>query len=630
MENNDLDKAVKDKLQHLEIEYQADTWDMLEQKLAVAEDATQLEDTALDGIVFSALNEYEVPYDEKDWASMSQLMDDTLIDTTVLGALQNIEAPYQESSWDMMSQLLDDTLIDTTVIGALQDIEAPYQESNWEMMSQRLDDEAVDATVFEALNDLGVAYNDKHWAMMSQRLDMIFARPFQIIRYKLAELAFLLLLFYGVGEFVLVEKPTLDTPIADHKVENTNSKSSDHAASQYTISEPNVATNNPAVTSSSDNELDNAKQTNSNTASAKSTTKKTANTPKTITQKESLTTNELSTVPASIALPAKEAETQETSKINLQTDKNPIVISEDEPTRATKNNILANNADPSTIIESLEQKATDILTPVSLLDSDIPFLTRSKDEDLSNLSLLKIAHKKKAQLRVGMFASANMDYIFTPYDPILGLESYSRYAPGYGGGISIAWKYKRWEIETSVAYMSKRYKNRPFVHIYGGSVIEGYQANALTGIELNNVNIPLHFNYHIINSGKWRVYGLTGGTMQIVLQANYDANREDLGGGQGPTFSGGSKVSEDNSKSLFNRKNFNDGFLADKNLKENSYYSIDIGMGLERYISPYWNVFIQPTYQYNLPDAINTKGLGPNNDNINSLLFFIGIKSNLK
>lgn len=628
MENNYLDQFIKTKLQQLDVEYQAETWDALEQKLGLAEDATQLDDPALDGIIVHALEDYEVPYTD-DWADFSQRLDDDIIDATVLGALESMEVPAEDNHWAMLSERLDEEVIDGTVLGALSTLEVPYEEGSWAAMSERLDNEILDDTVFDALDNLSVAYNESHWVAMSERLDAIFARPFEIIRYKLLELALLFLLFAGVGQYIPADIPKMDVPVAEQS-EEVKEQTSEQVVPSYQDAK-DVAKNEQATNISSDNTKEKVSETATNPIQA--APKSAAQNSNTEKRRKTIPTPHASTkVPALVMASSKKEETKETKRISSS---NEHIEKEDkiQPQEVQGLSSLETpNIDELNVRSINEEKIDELVatnfTSTEFLVSDIPFLNKKREKDLNTISLINIQNKKKATIRVGMFAAANADFIFTPYDPILGLEAYRQSSPGYGGGISLGWKHSRWEVETAISYMAKRYNNRPFIHIFDGGVVEGYQANFLTGIELNIINIPLHFNYHIINKGKWYLYGLTGGTMQVVLQANYDANREQLGG-VGTSFTGGTKVSEDNTKSLFSRKDFNSGFLIDKQLKENSYYSIDIGMGLERYISPYWNIFIQPTYQYNLPEIINTNGLGPNNDKINTFQILIGVKSNL-
>lgn len=624
MENNYLDQFIKTKLQQLDVEYQAETWDLLEQKLGLAEDATQLDDPTLDGLIVHALEDYEVPY-TNDWADFSQRLDDDIIDATVLGALQDIEVSAEDNHWAMLSERLDEEVIDGTILGALSTLEVPYEEGSWAAMSERLDNEILDDTVFDALDNLSVAYNESHWVAMSERLDAIFARPFEILRYKLLELALLFLLFAGVGQYIPADIPEVDIPVAEQS-EEAKEQTSKQVITPYKDVK-DVAKNEQAASISTDHAKEQAVETvPTNTEPVPTPASQNSNTEK--HKKTIPTTHSPAKVPALAMVSSAKEGTKEINsssehieKENKKQSQEGQDLSNLEPSNTDQSNVSVNK-------EKVDESVSTNLTSTEFLISEIPFLDKKREKDVNTISLINIQNKKKAKLRVGMFAAANADFIFTPYDPILGLEAYQQSSPGYGGGISLGWKHSRWEVETAISYMAKRYNNRPFIHIFDGGVVEGYQANFLTGIELNIVNIPLHFNYHIINKGKWNLYGLTGGTMQVVLQANYDANREQLGG-VGTSFTGGTKVSEDNTKSLFSRKDFNSGFLIDKKLKENSYYSIDIGMGLERYISPYWNIFIQPTYQYNLPEIINTNGLGPNNDKINTFQLLIGVKSNL-
>ena len=53
----------------------------------------------------------------------------------------------------------------------------------------------------------------------------------------------------------------------------------------------------------------------------------------------------------------------------------------------------------------------------------------------------------------------------------------------------------------------------------------------------------------------------------------------------------------------------------------------DFGVGLERYMSPHWSMFVQPTYRHALP--LFNEGLGPYQDRIHNFGIGMGLKVRL-
>ena len=69
-----------------------------------------------------------------------------------------------------------------------------------------------------------------------------------------------------------------------------------------------------------------------------------------------------------------------------------------------------------------------------------------------------------------------------------------------------------------------------------------------------------------------------------------------------------------------------DGLFEGGNLVDNRFYTANIGLGLERYLTPRWSVFVQPVYQY----QFIKDGIGPNNDRFHTMSIQLGAKSSFK
>ena len=79
MESNNFDKLIREKLQNLEAEYRPEDWELMEQKLKIAdmEANPEFEDVLLDGIAYGSLENYKAEFDPSHWELMEQKLDDT-------------------------------------------------------------------------------------------------------------------------------------------------------------------------------------------------------------------------------------------------------------------------------------------------------------------------------------------------------------------------------------------------------------------------------------------------------------------------------------------------------------------------------------------------------------------------
>ncbi|MCO6479966.1 MAG: hypothetical protein J5I94_25235, partial [Phaeodactylibacter sp.] len=107
--------------------------------------------------------------------------------------------------------------IDRIIKEKLEGLEAPFDAGSWQLMEQRLNEEAMgiggegqpaadtkhlDEAVFEKLHRYQAAYQAGHWKRMEALLEEVFAWPRKVLRYKLTELALMLLLFLFLWQYL--------------------------------------------------------------------------------------------------------------------------------------------------------------------------------------------------------------------------------------------------------------------------------------------------------------------------------------------------------------------------------------------------------------------------------------------
>ncbi len=497
---------------------------------------------------------------------------------------------------------MEDKQLDDLITGKIKDIERPYESDTWLSLQNKIEqaqvqaDEIFDDAVKHKMQRLEPSYQSWYWSLLATKLDEEAALRKQLIQYKSIELLLALLLIFTCIHCL----PTAYEKLTQSKGEKT--------ATSYLDLEAKLGFTTPK-----DNTLPLDDATLSNSVS-KSTMANTS----TFTS---------------------------ASSINSTRAMDKVEVLSDLPTLPVKAISLAPAA--LALNEKTKMANTDVM-PIPTFISEFEALTNEHwkaiaDGKLWGLTPLIAANKSKKQIRVGMFAALNGDYIYTPDDAVLNLPAYARVASDYGGGFNVAVEWKKWAVETGLIYNHKEYSPEQ-VPIFFGNSIDGYYVEGLRNIELNTFKIPVQVRYKFKQSEKWHLYTLGGAAIHVATQANYDVTK--IGASQlyintNVTSSRGeialtkhqldrfsklSKPAEPQSDKL-NKKQFEDGWMSGGSFRENSFYTINLGMGAERYLDERWSVFIEPSYQQNI--NIFNKGIGPNQDRISTLQILIGAKVGL-
>ncbi|MDZ4682260.1 MAG: hypothetical protein SH848_12040 [Saprospiraceae bacterium] len=258
--------------------------------------------------------------------------------------------------------------------------------------------------------------------------------------------------------------------------------------------------------------------------------------------------------------------------------------------------------------------------------SGMPQLLPERDLPLEK-ALQQQPLPRKRFVRIGMMGASDYNRIITPPVRVnTDIVSLDRYAIGYSGGITVGFESGRWEVETGFIYTAKRYYPLQVLYIEG-SLKDGIFGGGIKQTEFDIVQVPLNFRYNFLSRDRWRIYGLAGASLHLVAQANYyiadlaDYTEENQNFPL-PRNSGGRNDNE-RPEGLENQ-DFQQGFLEGGSLLDNSYIGVNIGAGIERYMSPRWSLFAQPTYYHSLYYPNN--GLGPVNDRIHTMSLFMGVK----
>jgi hypothetical protein len=475
----------------------------------------------------------------------------------------------------------------------------------------QLDPREIDEAIFSKIHQYEVPYEPSHWYLMESMLNEWFTWPRYVLRYKSMELALFLLLFITCWQYL----PKKSAPLAGAapaQNENYSVPSSPILSQLEDIQKSGVQTT--VVTE--ERQQPGAFAT---------------------------TPDQAATSDAAAAIAKSAVENANLSAGTSITD-NALVLPS-----ATKNNL--NELTPLATVFALEPVRSSRATTIELPLVGREHLTVQGDtqEALSVTDLLpglpfealvgptgglgntKVQRIKKGPtLIVGMFGSADYNHIVVPASSEKRLaESFERAALGYGGGLSLSADFGRLEVETGAIYAARHYPVG-IVYVRGG-LLSGLWGDELRTTELNMLNIPLHFRYDYLQRNKWRAYVLAGGSVQVAFQTNYytaEAPQYDfmpaMPAMPPPVTDGGGESEIDRI-----RRN-GKGWLESGSFEDNAYLTFNMGFGAERYFSERWSLFVQPVYQHSVHYFKNIDGLGPNNDQINSLSVLFGTRVRLK
>jgi len=525
-------------------------------------------------------------YIPMDWSSMNEQMNTDSLDDAMKGSLENLEgAAFVPMDWNMMESKLDAAMSDAEIDPQMEDI-------------------YLDAIAYDHLKNMQPAYNHEHWEMMSARLDEEYAYRRKVFVTKLFEVAIVLLLVWTAFNYFPNKKtPTPSSPFPIAVGTDTNSN-------QYNTNYLSTDLNEQSL-------LDN----------------------KSIVSFET-------TIPASIQDEGIKRIINEFPALVVET--NPINQNAftSIPTPPTSDNKItetpfSNNANSINLLNNKTQKATFLpLEKTLTLDEDemlkeklivqispIPSIMNSilVMDELSKgpFSLDQIIKKKKLRTHevfFSMYSSADLNFVDSDFynNNKREWDVYQRYRYGYGGGFALGFQLKRFLVETGISYNFVSYKQREEANIIG-SFTSGYLEEQWDDAELNMVQIPLNIQYSFLVKRKWRMYSLTGVSINMALQNNYNFQLEDQENSSSRSISL-------NESEIANEASLYKGILEGGGLRENSYITANLGFGVERKFTYRWSLFLQPIYRRHFL----IDGIGPNEDRIHSSSLRFGAKVKIR
>ncbi|MEL6865678.1 MAG: hypothetical protein AAFP19_14720 [Bacteroidota bacterium] len=559
MENKDFDQFIRDQLDGLGENWAPGNWDLFEQKL-----------------------NQQIPDSSQE--------DSSLFDQLLSEKLDQLGTEPTVGDWDLMSERLD-------AEWAKPDLEEVY----------------LDGVAYENLTNLAPPYNPSHWKLMSERLDAEYSLRLKLYKYKITEVALMLLAIFTLLQYVplhqeLGQLAKIGKKNTQQELAIVPSTTTDATLAEKTI-QADLSTTQVqerfADTQSAQVPTNQSQQISSNVALA-STGASDAITA--TIQEEAHVDNSPTT--------AKAANHSENSDDPWDNSVDLLPIK-----KATLSQLLPEGIASQaglTLQPGISDWATmpTISSPRLALDETTPALPNQSDQ----------LHQKKTRLRIGMFASTEANYIMTPYNTSSLLPSYDQFFLGYGGGLSVSFQFNRWEIETGGVFSSMYYTPERYRVSISGEFEEGFSSIGFKDAQLEILRIPLNLSYTFFQKNRWNIYAMTGATVNAAIYTNYDLQEVYPGSRNsfsaspipGPPDGGVSIVQEEKARYK--------GYFESGSLEDNLYFSANIGLGIERVMSRRWSIFVQPLYQHTLKG----KGFGPNEDRFNHLSTYFGVRANLK
>lgn len=604
----------------------------------------------IDTTVRQALENLEIPYVADHW----QLMADKLgaldtgeaeFDNNLADKLRGIEAPFIADHWHLMSEKLDaldaeEAEFDNNLADKIKGIEAPYVSSNWADMSARLDDlddaeTTFDALLSQRLENLHVKYQPSHWNYMAQQIEETFSWRAKVVRYKLVEVALVLLTLFTVGN--MLDLPfdsdysnTVKTDIKVEKTEKTKNNNVKKSAPEKvnktksfynptdwrtrTTSPNNIKVeqnnNNKPVAASNSLQLDGT----SSTADAQLNN---------IVEKEPLNNvinkfinntvdNNLEVKEPTLVASPKESQSMENTEGGIF-DKLPLkkVLA----LGRVKDELPVDN---QTVIVA----SSTVLHPIGILK---PSLLNNRFHD-DNVTF-PIFVEKKAKWRLNVFGLPIADMVSYSYVKSRIKETEHQIASNLGAGIAVGYNKGRLEIESGLTYLDKKY-DLPNVEVTTGSVLRGLKTEKPLSIRLSIVSVPLTTNYTFKETHRLRFYARIGVALNTILKSKEEIFVESSNNANSPApAQNNPSVYESNvyPNGVFRKDFFKDGKWYG-GFKENAYLTANAGLGVEYRLTNKLNIYMQPTMDYHF----GKNGIGSLNDRINSFSVQGGVKMNIK
>jgi hypothetical protein len=280
--------------------------------------------------------------------------------------------------------------------------------------------------------------------------------------------------------------------------------------------------------------------------------------------------------------------------------------------------VLEKRVEEKTILlDVAEARTVKTLEQVPLL-SKLPIALIENNSD-NALVINKINIKKnRLKYRIGLAIGSDIDRVFTPdfysYGTLISSFSQTRY--NFNAGFLTDFKKNRWAFETGLLYTKKSYSPVEIRQdITDPNVSTAAYKEDLATIKINIIQLPTMLHFDLIQRKRWDLFLVAGATTNFITQAKYDYSRQFIGYVSRP-------IAPSAAIEPPLAQTFNDGIFVTKSTIGNVFFTANAGLGAAYRLTPKFNVYSQMIYRSHL----SAKGIGPNEDKINTTSLLVGFK----
>lgn len=260
------------------------------------------------------------------------------------------------------------------------------------------------------------------------------------------------------------------------------------------------------------------------------------------------------------------------------------------------------------------------VNPDDLIASLETAMSRLQAEGPLEARVPAVGAATRKHVSLTLLTATDINFVVSPYDPVFGTPSDTTLAVGYGGGLMVAVHRNRWEWETGLLYTFKRYTPNTPRQLLGS--LEYLIEENFDGIQLDILQVPLHVRHNLWWHPRWSLWMHAGASAHLVLSPYYDIRYREVTPLLASVPSSEKDPDEVLEQSRLREKEFPIGLLQGGSLRDNSWLTLNLGLGVERKLTDRLSLMAQPAIQYDL----TTRGFGPNADRLHALSLWLGMR----
>ncbi len=479
----------------------------------------------------------------------------------------------------------------------------------------------IDLIASNALKDLEIPYNPDDWEAMDKMLDDDKGSRSKLFFYKSLEFVGLILAVWLLFQFVASTKTTSPSTAQKATGQTVTAQAAVSTAKEHrnTMVAEQEVNQNSTPSASVQNQDDfgsihQGKKTSSEKVLQTASTSQNEDLTNAATNHNALNTklkkpivgtNKANTTNfarnAKRNKMRKEPSTSTTTPYTTQgtkTTATQALVDEPIATRLSIKNNTPVSTIPSTNLKEKNTNTASLVIPIEGKDGKVYYieLPVNVDEEallakVSRDPLPKLKQNRPTHLRI--FASPDMNM------------KDKRYSLGASAGAVLSKELNQYlQIQSGLVYNHKQFSFSP-----GDIVPVAEDPVQLASILISEVEIPLNLEFTIKKSVNWRPFAVVGLSGHFIAYSKYDYDLipADL----------------DPSQFEFEYSNKEKGLIHGGNFKANNYYTVNLGLGLERQLTKDIHLFIQPTFKAALD------GMGAKDEKLNTFSLIMGARKKL-